>query len=47
LHRGSGTGTCVLKAQKAAALRDVDVADEIRNEVEKSGSRLHKPTGDD
>jgi hypothetical protein len=29
--------------REAAALRDVDDADEIRTEMEKSGAKLHKP----
>jgi YVTN family beta-propeller protein len=33
--------------EEAAALRDVDDADAIRKEIEKSGSRLHKPKDDD
>lgn len=32
---------------EAAALHDVDDADEIRKEVEKSGTRLHKPKDED
>jgi NADH dehydrogenase FAD-containing subunit len=32
--------------EEAAALRDVDDADEIRKEIEKSAGRLHKPTND-
>ena len=33
--------------EEAAALHDVDDADEIREEIEKSGARLHKPKDDD
>ena len=33
--------------EEAAALRDVDDADEIRKEMEKSGTQLHKPKDDD
>jgi YVTN family beta-propeller protein len=33
--------------QEAAALRDIDDADEIRLEMEKSADRLHKPNTDD
>jgi hypothetical protein len=32
---------------EAAALLDVDDANEIRQEIEKSGAKLHKPKGDD
>jgi YVTN family beta-propeller protein len=32
---------------EAAALHDVDDAEEIRREIEKSGARLHKPKDDD
>ncbi len=33
--------------QEAAALHDVDDADAIRKEIEKSGARLHRPKDDD
>jgi hypothetical protein len=33
--------------EEAAALRDVDDADEIRKEMEKSAGKLHKPKDDD
>jgi YVTN family beta-propeller protein len=33
--------------EEAAALRDVDDADEIRKEIEKSGTKLRRPTDDD
>jgi hypothetical protein len=33
--------------EEAAALRDVDDADEIRKEMEKSASKLHRPKSDD
>jgi len=33
--------------QEAAALRDVDDADKIHKEIEKSGSSLHRPAGSD
>jgi YVTN family beta-propeller protein len=33
--------------EEAAALRDVDDADQIRKEIEKSGARLRKPKDDD
>jgi hypothetical protein len=33
--------------EEAAALRDVDDADQIRKEMEKSASRLRKPKNDD
>ncbi|MDR3377641.1 MAG: hypothetical protein P4M10_03065, partial [Verrucomicrobiae bacterium] len=33
--------------EEAAALHDVDDADEIRKEIEKSGGRLRRPGGDD
>ena len=33
--------------QEAAALHDVDDADEIRKEVERSGDKLRRPKGDD
>ena len=33
--------------EEAAALRDVDDADEIRKEIEKSGSKLHRPHDSD
>ena len=33
--------------EEAAALRDVDDAEEIRGEIERSGARLRKPKDDD
>ncbi len=33
--------------EEAAALHDVDDADEIRKEIEKSGAKLHRPKDDD